>query len=221
VVLALMAVMLAACGPVPRPFQPLPREAANPLVTDVAAYGVWVAPMGGMARPMSKLLGEAVVEGFKLYGIRATTDMARPARYRLEGTAEINSRDPSLPYVVLLHWRLYDREDKLVGEEVQGVGGSRRDWDYGSPAVIQDRRARSSSDIARRWPLACGAPLQKMGQGTGDRGQEILHVPRPMSHVPVQRTPKPNSSGWFCARKSSLLMARFIRRIFPSVFQCR
>lgn len=136
---AILAFMVVtACGPLPRPFQPPPEAPANPLVTEAAARGVWVQPLDGVSRPMSKLLAEAVVEGFQLRGIRATTNSDANSRYRLKGKAALNKDDPSLPYVVLITWTLFDYSGNPIGSEVEGVFGSRKDWDFGSPEVIAE-----------------------------------------------------------------------------------
>lgn len=136
--LAVMTSVLAACGPLPKPFKPPPEGAANPLVTEAATTGIWVAPIDNTAGPMSKLLTESVAAGFKAYGIRATVDKRDFRRYRLKGRAEINQNGPSLPYVVLIHWTLFNRDGEVLGTHTQGVGGSRQDWDYGSPKVIRE-----------------------------------------------------------------------------------
>ena len=130
--------LLAACGQLPRPFQPPPEASSNPLVTEAAARGVFVQPLDGVSRPMSKLLADSVVEGFLVRGIRATTNPDANSRYRLKGVARINKDDPSLPYVVLITWTLFDYAGNRVGSEVEGVFGSRRDWDFGSPEVIAE-----------------------------------------------------------------------------------
>ncbi len=136
--LAMMTSVLAACGPLPKPFKRPPEGAANPLVTEAATTGIWVAPIDNTPGPMSKLLTESVAAGFKAYGIRATVDKRKNRRYRLKGRAEINQNDPSLPYVVLIHWTLFNRDGEVLGSHTQGVGGSRQDWDYGSPKVIRE-----------------------------------------------------------------------------------
>ena len=136
--LAMMTSVLAACGPLPKPFKRPPEGAANPLVTEAATTGIWVAPIDNTPGPMSKLLTESVAAGFKAHGIRATVDKRKNRRYRLKGRAEINQNDPSLPYVVLIHWTLFNRDGEVLGSHTQGVGGSRQDWDYGSPKVIRE-----------------------------------------------------------------------------------
>lgn len=133
-----LAAALAACGPLPRPFQPPPAPAANPLVTEVATSGVWIEPLDGTTLPLAMLLTESVAAGFKLYGIQATTDKRSRTRYRLRGRAEINATDPNFPFVALIDWTLLDHAGRVVGTVRQGVPGSRRDWEYGSPRVVRE-----------------------------------------------------------------------------------
>jgi hypothetical protein len=104
----------------------------------VAARGVWVQPLGGVSRPMSKLLAQAVVEGFQARRIHATVNPNANSRYRLKGRAGLNRDDPSLPYVVLITWTLFDYSGDPVGSRVQGISVSRKDWNFGSAQAITE-----------------------------------------------------------------------------------
>lgn len=136
--LAVMTSVLAACGPLSKPFKPPSAGAPNPLVTEAATMGIWVAPIANASGPMSKLLTESVAAGFKAHGIRATVDKRKFRRYRLKGRVEIDQNDPSPLYVALIHWTLFNRDGEVLGNHTQGVGGSRQDWDYGSPELIRE-----------------------------------------------------------------------------------
>jgi hypothetical protein len=137
-VLVLAALTVAACGPLPRPFRTAPEKPFNPLVTEVAALGVMVEPIDGTSLPMSRLLTEAVVEGLKRTGISATTDAGKNSRYRLMGKAELNQANQSLPFVMVIDWILLDCDGKIIGEASEGISGSRKDWEYGSPKIIAE-----------------------------------------------------------------------------------
>ena len=143
-----LAALTAACGPLPRPFKPPPDSSYNPLVREVATSGIWIETIDGISLPMSKLLAGALAEGFGKYSIRTTTEGPGNSRYRLKGRARINDDDPSLPYVALIHWTLFDYGGKVIGAETQGVAATRRDWDYGSPKVIKEVGADGSEIIA-------------------------------------------------------------------------
>lgn len=143
-----LAALTSACGPLPRPFKPPPESASNPLVTEVALSGIWIQTIDGISLPMSKLLAESMAVGFGKYSIRTTTEARGNSRYRLKGVARINDGDPSLPYVVLIHWTLIDYDGRVIGAETQGVTATRRDWDYGSPKVILEVGDDGSEIIA-------------------------------------------------------------------------
>ncbi len=147
-VLVLAALTVAACGPLPRPFKSAPKTPPGPLITEVAALGVMVEPIDGTSLPMSRLLTEAVVEGFKRYGIRATTDAGKNSRYRLMGKAKLNQDKQSLPFVMVIDWILLDYDEKIIGEASEGISGTRKDWDYGSPKIIAEVGKNASELIA-------------------------------------------------------------------------
>jgi hypothetical protein len=142
------AALTAACGPLPRPFQPPADESMNPLGAELAASGIWIETIDGISLPMSKLLTEAVAGGMEKYSISANTKGRGTSRYRLKGSARINDDDPSLPYVALIHWTLFDFDGKVIGTDTQGVAATRRDWDYGSSKVIKEVGDNGSEIIA-------------------------------------------------------------------------
>jgi hypothetical protein len=137
-VLALTALSVVACGPLPRPFKTPVEAPPNRLVFEAAAQGIWVQPLDGTSLPMSKLLAESIVEGFKRLGIRATMNESVNSRYRLKGKARLNLDDPSLPYVMVIEWTLFDYDGDIIGIVNEGVPGSRKEWDFGSPKVIAE-----------------------------------------------------------------------------------
>ena len=147
----LIAVMVlaVACGLVPKPFQPAQGTAESPLAKADAAFGVWIQGIDRVSLPMSKLLTEAMIGGFLRIGIRARTGKRGNFRYRLKGRAEINTPDPTLPYVVLIHWTLYDFDGQILGAETEGVSGSLNDWNFGSPTIIAEVGENAPEIIAR------------------------------------------------------------------------
>ncbi len=137
-VLVLAALTASACGPLPRPFKSAPETPPGRLVTEAAALGIWVESIDGTSLPMSRLLSEAVVVGFKRYGIRATTAAGKNSRYRLKGKAELNRDNQSLPFVMVINWTLFDYYGNVIGIASEGISGSRKDWDFGSPKIIAE-----------------------------------------------------------------------------------
>ncbi|MEE2699518.1 MAG: hypothetical protein VX923_07460 [Pseudomonadota bacterium] len=118
---------------------PSPKiDVDNPLVTEVVARGIWIQPIDGTSKPMSKLLSDSIIKGLKLRGIRATKDPKVNSRYRLKSKAVINKEDLSKPHVAVITWTVFDFSDKLIGSEEMGVPGSLSDWYFGSPVLIDE-----------------------------------------------------------------------------------
>lgn len=145
---AMLALAVAACGPLPRPFKPEAAAPPNALVAEVVTAGVWIAPIEGVSLPMSQLLVDSVADGLRKNGIKIVKDEPTTSRYQLRGRAELNSIDPSFDNVALIHWTLVGVDGKVIGAETQGVGGDREEWDYGSPKIIQDVGANVPAFIA-------------------------------------------------------------------------
>ncbi len=143
-----MLAAVAACAPLPRPFQPPPESMPSPLVSDVVTSGVSIAPISGVSSPMSQLLVDSVAEGLRKKGIKVVDGAPATSRYRLRGAAELNRTDPSFDNVVLIRWTLADSDGRTLGTDVQGVGGDREEWDYGSPRIIADVGANVPAFIA-------------------------------------------------------------------------
>lgn len=78
----LLGFALAACGPIPRPFQPEEKDAiANPLLRLPDHGGVVVPPVAGLPEDESRALAEAVAEALRGFDIPANTRMGN--RYSL------------------------------------------------------------------------------------------------------------------------------------------
>lgn len=150
-VTALLA--LAACGPLPRPFKPETEAPPNPLVMEIATSGVWIAPIEGVSLPMSQLLVDSVAEGLRRKGVKVINDEPTTSRYQLRGRAELNRADPTFDNVALIRWTLTDLDGKALGTDVQGVGGDREEWDYGSPRII--------AEVGGNVPAFIAAAIQK------------------------------------------------------------
>lgn len=70
----LVALALAACGPIPRPFQPEEKDAiANPLLRLPDHGGVVVPPVAGLPEGEGRALAEAVAEALRGHDIPANT----------------------------------------------------------------------------------------------------------------------------------------------------
>jgi hypothetical protein len=132
----LVLVLFTACDQISMPFQPPTGGAVNPLVIEGAARGIWVQPLSGVSKPMSKLLADAVVEGLQLRDIQATTNPNSNSRFHLKGNAKINKDNFNQSYVAFITWTILDYSGNSKGTRVMGVPGSLNDWNFGSPATL-------------------------------------------------------------------------------------
>jgi hypothetical protein len=71
--LLIAGLALAACGPVPRPFQPEEKDAANPLLRLPDHGGVVVPPVAGLPEAEARALAEAVAEALRGNDVPANT----------------------------------------------------------------------------------------------------------------------------------------------------
>ena len=88
---------LAACQPLPRPFQPEAKgPAENPLLAPAADASLFVAPVKGLAATISDPLSDRVAAELRERDIPASTRSASRGTYIVEGEAAGGT----------LHWRL-------------------------------------------------------------------------------------------------------------------
>lgn len=81
-VLLILGLALAACGPIPRPFQPEEKDAAaNPLLRLPDHGGVVVPPVAGLPEAEGRALAEAVAEALRGNDVPANTRVGN--RYSL------------------------------------------------------------------------------------------------------------------------------------------
>ena len=101
-------------------------------VTDVR-----VELVQGPALPMAKLLSSSIASGLIENGFTTSVESSIASRFVLKGIAEANWEDKRVPFVMLIHWTLYDRSGKSIGKYTQGVRGARWKWEYGDPKIIK------------------------------------------------------------------------------------
>lgn len=75
---------VAACQPVPRPFQPSSKVAANPLLAPTADSSVLVAPVIGAPAPQREQLPELVAAALRDRDVPASTRSASTRSYLLQ-----------------------------------------------------------------------------------------------------------------------------------------
>jgi hypothetical protein len=135
---------LAACGG----FAGIALEAPEPRDFEGAGVQVRVDPIDGPAIPMARLVAQSVATGLSGLNVAAAAKVPGLTPYVLKGRAEVNRSNPKLPFVVLIHWTLFDADGDTVALHTQGVPGSWRQWEYGDPRVIDAVGASAAKPIA-------------------------------------------------------------------------
>ena len=110
--------------------------------------GIRISLVEGPLIPMARLLSESLADELNIFNVPATTDMSAEGPYVLQGRTEVNNTDPNVPFIVLIHWTLLDRDGNAVGTHVQGVEGSRWQWDYGDPHIIRTAGRNAAKTFA-------------------------------------------------------------------------
>ncbi len=104
---------------------------------------VVVVPPEGASVPMAKLIARYVVQYLNKHdlsaevGNAAQVATAKDVRtFVLSGTVEENVSDPRIRYRRVLHWIVSDVHGRLISTYAQGIGGASREWDFGSPRLL-------------------------------------------------------------------------------------
>ncbi|MBE0530642.1 MAG: hypothetical protein IH626_07410 [Rhodospirillales bacterium] len=116
-VLALL--MVAACGPLPQPFEHNAQGSAYPLAE--LAIDVRVAPIAGLSAPTGEALARAVAENLGAYGVTATSRPGTASRFVLQGVYAGPAAETSTDTTIL--WTLFDADGEPTGIHAQAVEG--------------------------------------------------------------------------------------------------
>ena len=144
----LLVFAAAACGALPRPFQAVPGDAANPLVEPRESLVIRVASIEGPPLPLARLLAHSVAEELGALGIAAAARDHATSGYVLTGQAGVNLENPDEPFVVLIEWSLTDTAGDVIALHTQGVEGTREQWDFGDPGLIRTVGKAAAAAIA-------------------------------------------------------------------------
>ena len=152
------AVILAACAPVPRAFEPGEEASVGEaIVHGTFTKGIQVNAVENTAPIMSKLLARTTVDSFEPYDVPAGVAPFDASEYILHGRAHYDKNPNAIPYVTL-HWQLSNKDGLLLADLEQPVDATGDEWEFGTPDVI----IRVAEDVAHRVSaiLAGIAPAQ-------------------------------------------------------------
>ena len=144
----LLSLALAACGPLPRPFQAILGAESNPLVAPEESLVVRVEAVDGPPLPLARLLAGAVAEALGALDVAAVARDTGTSRYVLKGRAEVNRDNHLEPYMVLIDWSIVDSAGDVIGLHTQGVEGTWVEWEYGDPGLVRAVGKAAAKPIA-------------------------------------------------------------------------
>lgn len=162
------ALALAACQPLPRPFQPeeKPAETAK-LIEPGAASGVFVRPVATNAPAAGETLSRAVAHALQAQGIPASLESLNRGSFILFGAASaVPGAEPG-QLDLLLRWELMDPWDRLADRFEERRRLSAHDWTAGSAEAL----APAAQAIAERIAHLLG---EAPPAGTAERPTLLL-----------------------------------------------
>jgi hypothetical protein len=144
---AMAVLMLAACQPLPHPFEDdVPRRGAPILLLRDSA-SVAIAPIEGMPRATAEKLGAAMASALQEREIAASNKTASIGSYELIG--RIQSMAPSNGKAALVAlWELRDASGQRVGERAERIEAAASDWEAGSDDAVARLAAASAAQLA-------------------------------------------------------------------------
>jgi len=141
-----IALLLAACQPLPHPFAEDVPPPGSPLLSLRDNAGVTIAPILGTPRATADKLAPALAKALQEREI-AAAETAYPTAYQLAGRIEPMS--PAHGQSALLAvWELRDPAGKHVGETTVRLTAPTRDWLDGRDAAVLVLAEASAKQIA-------------------------------------------------------------------------
>ncbi|MDH3790111.1 MAG: hypothetical protein OEU09_00295 [Rhodospirillales bacterium] len=138
--------LAAACGQLPRPFQPEDKS-SNDLLYLADRSGILVRPVGRDAPGDPAAAAELLAAALRARNLAASTRDANGTGQILRGWATVQ-RLPSGRDEVLLSWELAEATGALVGRTAQRSELSAGAWQTGDPATLDRMMDRAAEAVA-------------------------------------------------------------------------
>ncbi|HTW52398.1 MAG TPA: hypothetical protein VME45_10935 [Stellaceae bacterium] len=158
----LLAVLVAACQPLPQPFADDRPPAALIAVPD--NLDIAVGQVAGEPRATADKLPKAVAQELVKHNIVASDDTASKLSYQLNGRIEEHADQPGKS-VVTVFWQLRDARGNIVNERTDQLAAPTRDWADGNDAQVTQLAAASAAGFASLVSAAQPAPTEAPGGG--------------------------------------------------------
>ena len=157
-VVLLAGAVLAACGQLPRPFQP-EEKSSNALLQLRDQAGIVVQPVTGEAPASGTALAEIMAARLRDLNIPAATIGGNQGSQRLTGRAVVRHL-PGGREELLLYWELRDADGRRTGLHTQRHEQAAGAWAAGAPALLAelaDAAAQKLANMAQDPPIRAAA----------------------------------------------------------------
>jgi len=138
--------------------------------TDKPRAHIVVEPPLGSTMPMSKLVAEYVVDHLIKRKISAVVGKNKPGQgkhFVLTGVIEENQGRGQRKYPYIIRWSLSDSQGRLISSHAEGVNATQREWDYGSPRLLNSIGLSTAGPVAEMVLLESKTktPVDPLRQG--------------------------------------------------------
>ena len=162
--LALVAGLLsiAACQPLPQPFQPADKD-ANPLLWPGARTGIVVKDIAGA--PASRALADEMARALREVDVVASATSSNRQSFLLFANATAAPLD-AMRDQIQISWRLNDSRGRSVGTFQQTAQALKPAWKMGAAPLLRALAKKAAPKIAR---LLAGRDARLIPAATGPR----------------------------------------------------
>ncbi len=167
-----LAALLAACQPLPHPFEDDKPPAALLHVRDVA--GVSIAPIEGEPTATATKLAPAMADSLLNLEIPASDRTTSIGSYQLHGKLVPSRGKKPGETKLTASWRLYAADGTLIGEQTIEITSKSEDWLAGTDSAIEKIADLSAARVASM--LEDRAPQQVKEAADGPAGHSRVTI---------------------------------------------
>jgi hypothetical protein len=153
----LLALALAACQPLPHPFEDAKPAPLAPAMRPPDAAGIVVDPVTGAPAPTAVALAEAMADALRKEDVPADTKIGNTKSYHLAGTAQASENGQSMRVTVV--WALRGPDGRVVGEETASDEVPSDVWRDGGKDLAKELSAKPALALAAR--IEGDVPVEK------------------------------------------------------------
>lgn len=189
--LAALALIVAGCQPLPRPFKPEGDKSANPLLGLADAGGVHVLNVDGAPTAASRRLAEMMAKALQELDIPSSTLTANERSLFLQGSANSRRLD-NRSVEIELAWDLVNGAGKIVGQHRQRGVLSNQAWRNAQPEPLTAMAVAAAPSIAA------------LIRGPAPKGPDVATTAPPVHVARVTGAPGDGDTALHRAIKASL-----------------